>query len=365
MIASLVNSGLALFVGLTVALLTLRLASHAFLLRRQGEFQRQLLELLHLAVSREQALSPVLERAARETRKLEQGWLQQITAALDGGAPLAAALRKCRRAGFAPHVLIAIEAAEGSAQLPSVLADLARREDHARALRFRVLMAASYPTLLSLLLLLLGTFWWFASWAQEFTGIVRVDLWPWVLTAAIVSSGVWLLLAFGGGHGWWSRGATAIVRRLPWLGLRLQLLPAARALQTLSSLVASGATLATALRHAGHGAADARSADRFARAAELADSGALPDEVWPATGLPDFVTARVLTCRSANQELATCLAELNDECHRRCSDAIQRSVSVMQPVVVLGFGVIVALQFSQIFAWLDVCRGMAMESMPW
>jgi len=364
-IASFLQTGPALVVGLSAGLLLLRLVSHAFVVRRQAEFQRQLLELLQLATSREQALAPVLVRASQETRKLEQGWLQQIATSLDSGASLADALRNCRRAGFAPHVLMAIEAAEGTAQLPNVLADLARRQDHAHALRYRVLMAASYPTFLSLLLLGLGAFWWFASWGSSFTGVAQVDLWPWGLATAIVSTGVWLLLAFGGGNGWWSRGASAMAFRLPWLGTRLQLLSAARALQTLSTLVASGAPLATALRHAGHGAADARAADRFARAAELADSGALPDEVWQATHLPDFVIARVLACRSSSVELAACLAESNDQCHQRCSDAIQRSVSVMQPVVVLGFGMIIALQFSQIFAWLDACRGMAEEGMPW
>jgi len=227
------------------------------------------------------------------------------------------------------------------------------------------LLFASYPALLSLLLVGLGTFWSFASWGHTLTGIAQLELAPYAYAAAITCCGFWLVLAFGWSYGPWTRLLAGFARRLPWLGMRLSLLPAARAMRACSSLVASGASLSLALRQAAHAAADQRCKSNFAAAAELADRGALPDQIWQRSGLPAFAIARLLRMHSSREQLALSLRDLADQCDRRCADSLLRTVSVLQPVVVLGFGLLVALQFASLFSWLDHCRAIAMEQMPW
>lgn len=364
MIASFVQPWSWLAVAIAAVFL-LRMMAHGLRLRRQVEFAQQLLELLHLAVQREQALEPLMQRAASEARPLEQRWLSRIASKLGEGSSLRDALHAGAKRCFPAHTLAAIAAAEGTAQLAAVLGDLARRQDRARALRYQVLLAASYPALLSLLLVGLGSFWSFATWGREFTGIQRFELGLVASIAAVTCCGFWLLLAFGWGHGPWTRLLAGTARRLPWLGMRLRLLPAARAMRACSALIASGASLPMALRQAAHAAADSRCKANFADAAELAERGGLPEQVWQRSGLPAFVIARLLRMQSSREQLASGLREVADLCDRRCADSLQRTVSVLQPAVVLGFGVLVALQFSSLFSWLDHCRSIAMEQMPW
>lgn len=350
---------------LTVAVLALWFVRHGLRLRRRVEFERNLLELLHLATRREHALAPLLRRAAIDADTTEQKWFERIATELENGSALHEALSAGARKCIAADVLAAIASAEGTAQLPNVLADLARRRDRSNALRYQVLLAASYPALLSLLLVCLGAFWAMAGGGPGASGLRRFDVAPWAMWIATICTGTWLLLAFGWGTRSWTRTLAVIGRNLPWLGSRLRLLPAARAMRTCASLVASGASLPTALHQSAHVSADPRSERHLHHAAELADSGSPTEEVWQQSGLPAFAIARLACGSTSREQLASHLTELAEQCDLRCSDSIQRATAVLQPIVVLGFGVVVALQFSDLFTWIDGFREQAMEQLPW
>ncbi|MFK7740526.1 MAG: type II secretion system F family protein [Planctomycetota bacterium] len=346
------------------ALFLLWLLSRALRLRRQSEFASQLLELLHLAVRREQSLVPVLQRASSDSRTLEQGWLERIANEHSQGASLHDALRRGAGGCFPSHTLAAIAAAEGSSQLAPVLADLAARRNRARGLRYQALLATSYPALLGVLFVGLGTCWSFAAWGAP-SDVRHIQLSTFAYTAALATCGLWLLLALGWSNGAWNRVLSALARRLPWLGRRLRLLPAARSLRACRSLVASGAPLAVALRQAGYAAADSRLRLDLGAAADLAEEGAPPDAIWQRTGLPAFAIARLQCSRSSSAQLATRLDELAEICERRCSEFLLRTVSILQPAALLGFGILITLQFANVFVWLDYCRTVATEQMPW
>lgn len=364
MIAALVQGWVWPVAGLFALLVLHRVAHRALQRRRRVEFERHVLELLHLVTRRGHSIEPALRRAAAEAPRRERVWLERICDQLAAGGPLRDALATGAKQCFAPHVLAAIAAADGTAQLPLVLGDLAQRHERAAALRYRALLAASYPALLGLVLLGLATFWTLAAWNVP-DAPDRLELAPWIFGAAMLAGGIWLLLAFGWSDGPWTRVLGELGRRVPWLGSRLRLLPASRALRTCASLTAGGADLGTALRHAAPTTADWWTAAHFEAAAELADRGAPLDRVWQRTELPPFVVARLLAGRTTREELSNRLAELSEQCQQRCAQAIERTIGGLQPVVLLAFGAIVALQFYDLIRWVESCRILAMEQMPW
>ncbi|MCR9247681.1 MAG: type II secretion system F family protein [bacterium] len=371
MLAALIDPSWWLVLALGVLLCIVHAVVFGLRCRRLAEFERNVLELMQLTTARQQAIEPVLRRAALEALPRERRRLERIAQELESGAPLSAALKSGAGRAFAPESLAAIATAEGNAALPAVLADLARRRDRGAALRYRVALAATYPALLSVLLLAVSSSWAFMGVVDTPTSAAAPNpveaamLGPWLTAIACVASGVWLLLAFGWRPSVWNRQLGALARRLPWLGRHLRLMPASRALRACATLTASGADLATALRQAAPAAADWRSAVQLEAAAELAEGGAPPEEVWQHTGLPEFVVARLLTGRDSAIALSTRLGELADQCQQRSVHAIERALGFAQPVVLVGFGVLIAVHFADLMTWIDSWRFSAMEAMPW
>jgi type II secretory pathway component PulF len=324
----------------------------AFLARRRHELRLQMLELLATAVRRGLPLPPLVERLAIGTRGASRRLLVQLAARLQGGEALAAALAGTAPWAFPDHVIRQIAAAQGSEHLADTLTALAHDTGRGLTAQHKITLALLYPAMLALGLVLFR--WRVGRWLDW----MRLDMhrpgsaWtgtlPWLAlaltTAAIMCS--LLLQRRGWRWPWLGRLSTALATWLPGVAGLRRLITSERLLQTLAAHLAGGRSFADALELAGCNSA-----------AGAVREGMGAEQAWRRTDLPPSVAARAcLVSGKSGRDLARSLEALAAECGQRTELRLARMIRWLQPLALLLFGALLAIEFRDIFVWYAAKR---------
>lgn len=285
------------------------------------------------------------------------GWaavFRDVHRRVRAGASLADALKAQPRLPgfFAPSVA----AAEATGSLTDTVAQLAAALERAAQVRARVRSALVYPVVLGLssvvgtLVILLVVVPRFSALLADTGGAL-----PWstrllVSLSAALSAGGWLLVpAVLAAMVWWQRAQRDPAQRAAWDGRRLRWpvmgefirqREAARYLATLALALASGVNLLRAMALARATVHNQALAAALAPAEDrVRDGGALAGALRD--GLP-VMAVRLLEAGEAGSDLAALARRAADAANESAERQLGRVVALIEPVMILGFGGIVA-----------------------
>ena len=284
-------------------------------------------------------------------------------------APVFAAVRDAVRGGqslseavaaspeipaFFPPLLAAAEAAGTLAPTFTMLAEQVERDE---AIRQRVTSALIYPVLLGVAstvgtaVILVVVVPRFAALIVDSGGTLPLST-RWLIGAStMLRAGGWAVLAAAVIAGaWWRQSLRDPTRRLAWHARRLrwpllgayeQRRAAAAYLGTLSVALQAGVSLLAAMRLGRRTVANAQVASELAVAETLVRDGR-PVAVALDGVLPPLAV-RLLEAGEASGALATLARRAAEAAGEEAERALMRAVTLIEPVMILGFGGVVAL----------------------
>ncbi|MEM8883185.1 MAG: type II secretion system F family protein [Planctomycetota bacterium] len=295
--------------------------ARAFRTRNALEFRARLCEVLAFGVRQQRPLLPVVEAAAKEFVGLRRRALDRVQASLASGASLPDALRAAGRRFFPDDVVASVRSADGTAALGGALRAAGIDGERRLDVRHRALLALIYP------FLLIGFYVALYSVGGHFRDIfdsvqvgpgalfrLSLRMEPFLLWGALVGIVAWLCV--GRPHP--GRALFAWERRLRVTAARLR----------------SGTDWDTAR------------------------------ENWPQRPpLPADLQVRVdASLRKSNAAAADTAEELANECSRRATRGAERSLRLVQVVLLGVVALLAAIHLHAVFA---VTNAIRLEIMPW
>ncbi len=327
--------------------------------KRTGERQIQVLTqdlaaLLKAGIPLERALGIMIEvRSQAGDIRL----LSQIREGIQRGQALSVVLAE-QGSGFSPFYLNMIRAAEVSGNLELGLADLALYLERSRQLREKALSALIYPIILVLVsavsLLIILTYvipqfqQLFADMGQTMPLSTRIvigsaeflrDMGPWLLLA--------LLLALIAGQRLLARPESRLAwdgfkLRLPLAGELIRRLEVARFSRSLGTLMKGGVPLLNALTIARDTVNNRLLAQTVGEAADSLKEGKRLADPLQASGLFPPLAIQMIRVGEETGQLETMLLKVADRYDREVESTIQRLLTILEPVLIVGLGVIIA-----------------------
>nr|WP_239552714.1 type II secretion system F family protein [Oceanisphaera litoralis] len=327
--------------------------------RRTGERQIQALTqdlaaLLKAGIPLERALGIMIE-VHSQTGDIRL--LSQIREGIQRGQALSVVLAE-QGSGFSPFYLNMIRAAEVSGNLELGLADLALYLERSRQLREKALSALIYPIILVLVsavsLLIILTYvipqfqQLFADMGQTMPLSTRIvigsaeflrDMGPWLLLA--------LLLALIAGQRLLARPESRLAwdgftLRLPLAGALIRRLEVARFSRSLGTLMKGGVPLLNALTIARDTVNNRLLAQTVGEAADSLKEGKRLADPLQASGLFPPLAIQMIRVGEETGQLETMLLKVADRYDREVESTIQRLLTILEPVLIVGLGVIIA-----------------------
>jgi general secretion pathway protein F len=283
--------------------------------------------------------------------------LESARGLVEGGMPLASALAQ-HPAHFAPHYVGVVRAGERSGDLPgafSILADQLEREDQMRA---RLISASIYPLVLvtaggiAIFVLLFFVLPRFVELLDDAgaqlprsTALLLSlssalqQTWPLLLGLAMLAT---MLLVGSRASVAGRRAGSAALLRLPVLGGLRRSVAGARFARLTGVLLGGGAPLLSALEDAQLSLDDALASDEVARIrARVREGVSLHRSIAEGDLFPAELAELVAVGEEASrlQEFLLKAAELLE---RRTERMLLRIVTLLEPAIIIGFGVLVA-----------------------
>ncbi|MDP5293435.1 type II secretion system F family protein [Oceanimonas sp. CHS3-5] len=315
---------------------------------------QDLAALLKAGVPLERALGIMIQVRDREE---DTHLLSRIREGIQRGQALSVVLAE-QNAGFSPFYLNMIRAAEISGNLDQGLADLAHYLERSRRLREKALSALIYPLILLLVsaasLLIILTYvipqfqQLFADMGQAMPLPTRI-----VIGAAdfIKSFGLWLLLGLLLGLLYarrrlrepgirlaWHR----LLLRLPLAGPLIQRLEVARFTRSLGTLMKGGVPLLGALDIARQTLGNQLLIDILAEAGGELKEGKRLAEPLQASGRFPPLAIQMIRVGEETGQLEDMLLKVADTYDREVENTIQRLLTILEPVLILGLGMLIA-----------------------
>lgn len=322
--------------------------------RRLQAITQDLAALIKAGVPLERALSIMIDvRGQADDVRL----LSQIREGIQRGQPLSVVLAE-QGEGFSPFYLNMIRAAEISGNLEQGLADLAVYLERSRQLKEKALSALIYPIILVLVsaisLLIILTYvipqfqQLFADMGQTMPMSTRVvigtaeflrDMGPWLLLALLLALiGAQRLLAQPSKRLVWDR----MLLRLPLAGELIRRLEVARFSRSLGTLMKGGVPLLNALTIARDTVNNRVLAQTLSEAAgSLKEGKRLADPLHASGQFPPLAIQMIRVGEETGQ-LEDMLLKVADSYDREVENAIQRLLTILEPVLIVGLGVIIA-----------------------
>ena len=322
--------------------------------RDMAVFTRELSVLLHSGLSLDRALQIILDLNPGNSIGSLAGSIQQ---AVRGGAALSDAM-EARGGTFSRFFVSMIRAAEAAGTLDTGLAQLADYEERSKALRDTVLSALVYPCILvavasvSLLVILAYVVpqfsQLFADAGQALplsTQIVigaadGLKTYGWLLAVAVVGLGFFIRLQ--------RENATLRYRwdrvqlRLPLLGGLVKRIEMARFSRSLGTLLASGVAVLTGLSIVKEILSNrALSASLDAAVDALKEGRGMADAMISAGMFPPL-GLQMLKVGEESGRLDVMLLRMADIYDREVSVATQRMLALLEPILIVGLGVVIA-----------------------
>lgn len=346
-----------------LALVTPRVARPRLGLRRkprppgQDEILRltkELATLLHAGLPLDRALKVILNMNGHPAM---QGVLQDILDAIKGGRPLSHALRT-HHGLFGDFYINMVRSGEAGGQLAEVLAELAEHLERNKGLRSSITSALIYPaillvvSILSIALMLGFVVPQFKSLFEDMGERLPLAT-RWVVNAGdwIAHHGVYLLLAalpFGLLFRRWkatSRGQITIDRislRLPLFGPILLKYEITRFVRTLGTLLANGVSLLEAIGIARDTMGNSLLREALDSLPVAIKQGGRMATALEKTGLFTQAAIQMIAVGEESGRLDAMLKELAHAYDDEVQASVKRSLTLLEPLLILGLGAIIA-----------------------
>jgi general secretion pathway protein F len=304
-----------------------------------------------------------LDNALRVLRGMEHrpsvaALIGEVLESVKGGMPLSRALA-ARGELFGAFYVNMVRSGEASGQLGAVLTRLVEHLERMRALRESVVSALIYPAIL-LTVAVLSVLGILLFIVPQFESLFRdaheaLPLSTRLILAAgslLTHYGVYLLVgavAVGFVLTRWLRSVSG--RR--WLQLRLSRLPLlgrvrhdynlARFTRTFGTLLANGVPILTALGIAGETLEDERLRSAIKGVAPKVKSGGRLAEALQATGSFEPLAINLVRVGEETGSLDKMVLELSTILDRKVETGIKRGLTLLEPVLILGLGLVIAV----------------------
>lgn len=283
--------------------------------------------------------------------------MQGVLDAVKGGTPLSRALAQ-HRALFGDFYINMIRSGEASGQMSSVLDRLVEHMERQRALRDNVISATIYPAiLLTVAVLSLVAMLGFVvpQFEKLFTDMgdalplpTRLVMglgqsftrYGWLMGIVAVGSGMLLMrwLRSPGGRQWWQ----SRLLRLPLMGtlaLKYQLTLFSRSLGT---LLGNGVPMLTALHIATETVGNTVLQQALARVSPIVKEGGKVVNAMSATGIFEPLAINLIRVGEETGRIGPMMLELAHILNREVETGIKRLLTLVEPVLILVLGVLIA-----------------------
>ncbi|WCM89163.1 type II secretion system F family protein [Acidovorax sp. NCPPB 3576] len=283
--------------------------------------------------------------------------LQGILDAVKGGTPLSRALSQHREL-FGDFYINMIRSGEASGQMSSVLERLVEHMERQRALRDSVISATIYPAILlgvAVLSLIAMLGFVVPQFEKLFTDMGDALPMPTQIVMAlghaftryglfigIVALGLGLMVrrwaASPAGRQWWQ----ARLLKLPLMGrlaLKYQLTLFSRSLGT---LLGNGVPMLTALHIATETVGNTVLQQALARVAPIVKEGGKVVQAISATGIFEPLAINLIRVGEETGRIGQMMLELSNILNREVETGIKRLLTLVEPVLILVLGVLIA-----------------------
>ncbi|MDD2545109.1 MAG: type II secretion system F family protein [Burkholderiaceae bacterium] len=283
--------------------------------------------------------------------------LQGILDSVKGGTPLSRALAE-HRALFGDFYINMVRSGEASGQMAGVLARLVEHMERQRALRDNIISATMYPAILlgvAVLSLVVMLGFVVPQFEKLFTDMGDALPLPTRIVMALGQgfSQYGLLIGLGafvmflgarrwlrspGGRRWWQ----VRLLRLPILGrlgLQYELTLFARSLGT---LLGNGVPLLTALNIATETVGNAVLREPLVKVAPRVKEGARVVDAVAATGVFEPLAINLIRVGEETGRIGPMMLELANILNREVEIGIKRALTLIEPVLILVLGVLIA-----------------------
>ena len=284
--------------------------------------------------------------------------IREVLEAVKGGMPLSRALAQ-RGDLFGPFYVNMVRSGEASGQLGVVLTRLVEHLERMRALRESVVSALIYPGIL-LTVAVLSVVAILAFIVPQFEQLFRdahqaLPLATRLVLGAgqlMIGYGVYLIIGFvivayglsrwlksASGERWWQ----ARLSRLPVLGRVRHDYNLARFTRTFGTLLGNGVPILTALGIAGETLEDAQLRDSIKSVTPKVKSGGRLAEALQATGSFEPLAINLVRVGEETGNLDKMVLELASILDRNVETGIKRGLTLLEPLLILGLGLIIAV----------------------
>lgn len=322
--------------------------------RELAVFTQELSSLLHAGLPLDRALQVMIE-VADDTRV--RNLTSDIQEAVRGGAAFSEAL-EAHENTFSRFYVSMVRAAEAGGTLDQGLARLVEYLERSKALRDSVLSALIYPSILvavssaSLLIILTYVV---PQFTQLFTDAGRAlpvstrvvvgtaallrDYW-WLLAMSVIALAFYLrsLLTSNSGRYRWDR----LLLRVPILGELIRRMDMARLSRSLGTLLASGVPLLAGLSIVKDVLSNRVLSDALDVAADTLKAGRSLAAQLMSTGLFPALGLQMIKVGEETGRLDEMLLRVADIYDREVATAIQRMLALLEPILIVGLGLVIA-----------------------
>lgn len=316
-------------------------------------FFQELALLLHAGLPLDRALSAI---AAQSPHPGIVNLIQRIRDKVRSGSSLAAAM-EAQKPVFSRLQVGLVRAGESAGVLEEVLARLAEYSERSQALKEQVRAALTYPLILLgvSLISVLALLTYVVPQFQAMFADAEAQLPLATRVVIFFGNGLkqygWLLILIGGGlflllRRAYTRPRSRLVMddyllRTPLLGTLLRQMETARLCRTLGTLVRNGITLLNALNIAQEGLGNRAMAAGLSPAIGGLKSGSgLAGPLAKAQILPPLAI-HMLQVGEESGQLDTMLFRVAELYERETDRSIKRMLSLLEPVLILGLGVLI------------------------
>ncbi|MEW6466012.1 MAG: type II secretion system F family protein [Pseudomonadota bacterium] len=330
-------------------------------------FTQELATLLRAGLPLDRSLEILISLAASEpVRTL----LSQVRDDVRGGASLSAAM-EARRGVFSRFYISMLRAGEAGGALDVVLERLSEFMERSRELRETVQSALIYPAILvavavlSVVVLLVWVVPQFSAMFESSGKALPLPTQIVIAAGDFVAHWWWALILGGAGLWWWfSRqmqepGSRMVwdrrFLRLPLLGDLIAKVEVARMSRTLGTLLGNGVSLLTALSIVRETLGNRVLSESLgAVAAQLKEGKGLGKPLME-TGLFPKLSVHMVMVGEETGKLQEMLLRVADVYDREVRSAVKRMLSLLEPVLILGLGLVIgAIIMSILVAILSV-----------
>ncbi|GAA0791830.1 type II secretion system F family protein [Marinobacterium sediminicola] len=323
-------------------------------LQQVYQFTQELSELMHAGLSLDRALTIMLQVSPDPA---QQALLKRVQEGVQKGRSLSKALQE-QDGLFTPFYVSMVHAAESAGSLDTGLADMAAYMERSKALREKVTSALLYPMILlvvAILSLIIILTYVIPQFEQLFADMGQALPLPTRVVMAVAdfiqAFGPWVLIGLvlvGIGARRYLKDPEARLRLdslkldLPLVGGLNQRLETARFSRSLGTLLRGGVPMVSALQIARDTLSNAQLIEVVRQATEEVRAGRRLADPLQASGRFPLLAIQMIRVGEETGELDEMLLKIADLYDREVGVSIQRMLTILEPLMIVGLGLMIA-----------------------